>query len=303
MKKHLLVSVLAAAVLLASGFPGMRMSAAAGDAAAAEENKTAAQILDEFSGYLDDLYGQTFNGYLGDYAKDSTETGVNQGYDRSEVPTTNMGSYISDFDLDGREELLVVGISPEYNLQFSMYEVTDGNKIYASDTYTLMSQLGENAAGQPAFLEGNGATDIYLYEFNGPRLLALCSGTGMLASGQISLLIPVKYDGCRFVQDIEPFGFNVFSGLQDADLESMRPKFESLGTGSLSIDECRKLTSALPSIINYLEKPREIVKVSHSTVDDLLNQFEEWRKGDQKERFKATTIHFLEKVELRTYDD
>ena len=301
MKKYLLASVLAVAILLAAGFPGMRMSAAAGNVLEDVEENTTAQLLDEFSRYLDYLYGQTFNGYLGDYEKKESETGVSPGYDRSEVPTTNMGYYISDFDQDGQEELLVVGISNEYKLQFSMYEVTDGNKIYESDTYTLKSSLGEKAAEQFAFEERDGSTVIYAYEFNGPRLLALCSGCSMLATGHITLYIPVKYDGSRFVQDIEPFGYNKSAGLQDEDFESLRSKFEAIGTGSLSVDECKELTSSQP-ITKYLEKPQEIARVSTKAVDDYLNQYEEWRKGSQKERFKAATIHFSAKEDLKSFD-
>ena len=237
MKKHLLTSVFAAALLLSVCFCSVVMAASAGDGTAAAEEKTASRTLEEFSGYLDYLYGRSYNGYLLDYAElDEAEQkpGIVAGYDLSDLPTTNMGSYIYDYDQDGQEELLVVGISGEYYLQLSMYEVTDEKKVYASDTCTVLNHIGEYPHEQFALEQGAGGTEICLYDFNGPALIALCSGSGMLATGHMSHLIPVKYDGTRFVQDIEPVGYNKFAGYDDNLLESLRPQFEALGTASLS---------------------------------------------------------------------
>ena len=103
MKKQLLTSVFAAALLLSVCFCSVVMAASAGDGTAAEEEKTASRTLEEFSGYLDYLYGRSYNGYLPDYAElDEAEQkpGIVAGYDLSDLPTTNMGSYIYDYDQD-----------------------------------------------------------------------------------------------------------------------------------------------------------------------------------------------------------
>jgi hypothetical protein len=69
MKKHLLTSVFAAAFILTVCFCSVVMAASAGNGTAAEEEKTASRTLEEFSGYLDYLYGRSYNGYLLDYAE------------------------------------------------------------------------------------------------------------------------------------------------------------------------------------------------------------------------------------------
>ena len=302
MKKHLLTSVFAAALLLSVCFCSVVMAASAGEGTAAAEEKTASRTLEEFSGYLDYLYGRSYNGYLPDYAElDEAEQkpGIVAGYDLSDLPTTNMGSYIYDYDQDGQEELLVVGISGEYYLQLSMYEVTDEKKVYASDTCTVLNHIGEYPHEQFALEQGAGGTEICLYDFNGPALIALCSGSGMLATGHMSHLIPVKYDGTRFVQDIEPVGYNKFAGYDDNLLESLRPQFEALGTASLSNDDVKEIYQNLNAITKYLENPRVIVKASSTIIEsDYYNKYEEWRKGSKEERFKATEIYFYSKEEL-----
>ena len=170
-----------------------------------------------------------------------------------------------------------------------MYEVTDEKKVYASDTCTVLNHIGEYPHEQFALEQGAGGTEICLYDFNGPALIALCSGSGMLATGHMSHLIPVKYDGTRFVQDIEPVGYNKFAGYDDNLLESLRPQFEALGTASLSNDDVKEIYQNLNAITKYLENPRVIVKASSTIIEsDYYNKYEEWRKGAEK----PYVIHF-----------
>lgn len=299
MKKHLLKSVVLTAVLFFAVFNSVVMGSSVGDETAATEEKTASQILDEFSGYFDYLYGRIYDGYLWDYEEMKNESeNYYDGYDRTDVPTSNMGSYVYDFDQDGQEELLIVHISSDYKLQFSMYEITDEKKVYTADTYTLLNITGEHENEQYAIEQGNGMTDIFLYEYDGPRLLALCSGTGMLATGNMSHLISVKYDGHKFVQDIEPVGYNKYGGFPQEYIENLRSTFQSFGTGSLSDEACKEIFNGLTTITKYLEKPREIARASTRTVGNYYNEYEEWRQGSKEERYKATKIYFSSKEEL-----
>ena len=304
MKNSLFKSAVVALVFLLAGFNSVAAGASVSDETAAAEEKTASQILDEFSGYFDYLYGRTYDGYLWDYADENKEAENHfDGYDRTDIPTISMGSYVYDFDQDGQEELLIVHISSDYNLQFSMYEITDEKKVYAADTYTLLNITGEHANEQYAIEQGSGSTDIFLYEYDGPRLLALCTGTGMTATGHPSHCISVKYDGHKFVQDIEPLGFNKFAGFHEESLESCRASFQSFGTKDLSDEACEEIFNNIFSITKYLEKPREIARASTESVDDYYKKYEEWRQGSKDERFKATTIYFYSKEELKDSAD
>lgn len=299
MKKHLILSTVVAAVILFTGFYSIVIGASVVDETATAKEKTASQILDEFSGYFDYLYGRSYDGYLWDYEEVKNESeNYFDGYDRTDIPTISMGSYVYDFDQDGQEELLIVHISSGYKLQFSMYEITDEKKVYAADTYTLLNITGEHEHEQYAIEQGGGETGIYLYEFDGPRLLALCSGTGMLATGHMSHLIPVKYDGHKFVQDIEPCGYNKYAGFSPKLIENFRSIFQSFGAGSLSDEACEEIFNNLFSITKYLEKPREIARASTRLEDDYYQKYKEWRQGSKDERFKATTIYFSSKEEL-----
>ena len=84
MKKAIFKYVVVAVVFLLAGFNSVSAGASVSDETAAAEGKTASQILDEFSGYFDYLYGRTFDGYLWDYAEENKEAESEEGKENNE---------------------------------------------------------------------------------------------------------------------------------------------------------------------------------------------------------------------------
>ena len=67
---------------------------------------------------------------------------------------------IEDFDQDGDEELLVISVNDDSTLKMTMYEVTEGDRISAADTFDAAVKLNDSIYHVYAAEQGGGYTSV-----------------------------------------------------------------------------------------------------------------------------------------------
>lgn len=315
MKKNNILSIFlagaATAVICISGFcaafaaersdnakPASSDEATGGDARAEEKDQQdAAAVLAEFNGYFEELYGRTFTGYL--YAQDDEHAAESFGYDRTDIPTAHMGSYIYDFDSDGEVELLAIQINTDRTLKLCMYEVNEGGKVYMADS--LDSYLDDGTSKQrPVYVveEGHGFTDVFLYDYNGSRICMDTIGVGMFATGKMRRILSVSYDGKSFVHDMDPYTAAFSALLSDDEVKSTFNRgLKRFGIGDISIEEMRKLIGG-NFIKNYLTGVLDIALSEGTAYRYADSEYYEWAESDRAERFDCSSIYFSTREEL-----
>ena len=96
-------------------------------------------LLEKYAAGLDTLYGKTYTAYLS--KSKNGEFIDRQGFDSTEIPAVDAAWQIEDFDQDGDEELLVISVNDDSTLKMTMYEVTEGDRISAADTFDAAVKL------------------------------------------------------------------------------------------------------------------------------------------------------------------
>ena len=276
---------------------------AAGTAEAASESATAAdtaetdpvrQLLEEYAGKLDNLYGKTYTGYLWDVKKE--EFSSRQGYDTTEIPASDAAFRIDDFDQDGTAELLVVSVKEDSTLKLTMYEVVDGQEIFPADSYDAAAKQYEKDFRIYAAEQGSGYTSVFSYDKGGPCIGIDSLGFGMQATGRIRTILTVKYDGNHFLQEGEAYIDRTSGNYFNEAGRTIRGKLESFGTNPLMDTDVERIFLGY-AIDKYLPDAREIMRTDTVTVYDT-DQYSEWLKKGAPDKLEATSIHFAEQNEL-----
>ena len=276
---------------------------AAGTAEAASESATAAdtaetdpvrQLLEEYAGKLDNLYGKTYTGYLWDVKKE--EFSSRQGYDTTEIPASDAAFRIDDFDQDGTAELLVVSVKEDSTLKLTMYEVVDGQEIFPADSYDAAAKQYEKDFRIYAAEQGSGYTSVFSYDKGGPCIGIDSLGFGMQATGRIRTILTVKYDGNHFLQEGEAYIDRSSGAYSERIGRAIRGKLEPFGTDPLMDKDVERIFEGFP-IDKYLPDAREIMRTDTVAVYDI-DQYSEWLKKGAPDKLEATSIHFAEQNEL-----
>ena len=257
--------------------------------------QTSAQILQEFAENLDTLYGKSFKGFL---LKPGSEAyKESRGCDYSDIPTGNAASCIYDYDQDGEPELLTVSINEDYTLTLTMFEIGEDNTVQPSASFVTVTEYYENPFPVYAVEQGNGMTDVFLYEDQGPVICIDSVGEGMTATGRRHAILALTYDGTAFAQYADPF-FDTSSGeLYGEPADNMCRSLESFGTESLTLEDLKEICLYKTPFMEYLHGVREIYRA------DAVKTFEEeemyeWESSGTEDRFEVTSIYFKDQNEL-----
>ncbi len=277
---------------------------AAGTAEAASESATAAdtaetdpvrQLLEEYAGKLDNLYGKTYTGYLWDVKKE--EFSSRQGYDTTEIPASDAAFRIDDFDQDGTAELLVVSVKEDSTLKLTMYEVVDGQEIFPADSYDAAAKQYEKDFRIYAAEQGSGYTSVFSYDKGGPCIGIDSMGFGMQATGRIRTILTVKYDGNHFLQEGEAYIDRTSGNYFNEAGRTIRGKLESFGTNPLMDTDVERIFLGY-AIDKYLPDAREIMRTDTVTTVHDTDQYSEWLKKGAPDKLEAASVHFAEQNEL-----
>lgn len=277
---------------------------AAGTAEAASESATAAdtaetdpvrQLLEEYAGKLDNLYGKTYTGYLWDVKKE--EFSSRQGYDTTEIPASDAAFRIDDFDQDGTAELLVVSVKEDSTLKLTMYEVVDGQEIFPADSYDAAAKQYEKDFRIYAAEQGSGYTSVFSYDKGGPCIGIDSLGFGMQATGRIRTILTVKYDGNHFLQEGEAYIDRTSGNYFNEAGRTIRGKLESFGTNPLMDTDVERIFLGY-AIDKYLPDAREIMRTDTVTTVHDTDQYSEWLKKGAPDKLEAASVHFAEQNEL-----
>lgn len=234
------------------------------------------------------LYGKTYNGYL---SKGTGENRYQLDYDVSKVPVATLGYTISDFDADGEKELLTVGLADTYDLLVSMYEWKDDTVLQA-DTMNLRD-VDCSIRLSLASKEVSPATlDCFVYSENhiGIELWEVAS---LYGEGFRSDFWSIRYQDGAFSRE----GRAYYEGSDGQYNEDYMTTLETLGIKNISWEA---ILSGKKRIRSYVSDSRGICKME--TVYRLSqDQFDKWMADDsgQKNRLKATQIHFFDKDEVK----
>ena len=256
-------------------------------------------LLEKYAAGLNTLYGKTFKGVL--WKPDKKEHKETLGYDYSDLPVGNAASCIYDFDQDGEEELLTVSINEDYTLTLTMFETGEDNKVHSSASF--LSVLDRDGKKFPIYAveQGEGMTDVFLYENNGPKVCIDSAGKLMNTSGGRHAIIALTYDGTAFEQYKDPF-FAPDSEEYYGDLaDNMCRSLESFGAENLTIGELNGICLYKTPFMEYLPEVREIYRAdAELTVEnDVLN---EWTDSDTEDSIEVTSIHFKDENELYDHE-
>ena len=277
---------------------------AAGTAEAASESATAAdtaetdpvrQLLEEYAGKLDNLYGKTYTGYLWDVKKE--EFSSRQGYDTTEIPASDAAFRIDDYDQDGTAELLVVSVKEDSTLKLTMYEVVDGQEIFPADSYDAAAKQYEKDFRIYAAEQGSGYTSVFSYDKGGPCIGIDSMGFGMQATGRIRTILTVKYDGNHFLQEGEAYIDRTSGNYFNEAGRTIRGKLESFGTNPLMDTDVERIFLGY-AIDKYLPDAREIMRTDTVTTVHDTDQYSEWLKKGAPDKLEAASVHFAEQNEL-----
>ena len=277
---------------------------AAGTAEAASESATAAdtaetdpvrQLLEEYAGKLDNLYGKTYTGYLWDVKKE--EFSSRQGYDTTEIPASDAAFRIDDYDQDGTAELLVVSVKEDSTLKLTMYEVVDGQEIFPADSYDAAAKQYEKDFRIYAAEQGSGYTSVFSYDKGGPCIGIDSLGFGMQATGRIRTILTVKYDGNHFLQEGEAYIDRTSGNYFNEAGRTIRGKLESFGTNPLMDTDVERIFLGY-AIDKYLPDAREIMRTDTVTTVHDTDQYSEWLKKGAPDKLEAASVHFAEQNEL-----
>lgn len=279
--------------------------AAAGAAAASNANAASSgvsdpsvrSLLEKYAAGLDTLYGKTYTAYM---SKSKNGNFIErQGFDTTEIPAVDAAWRIEDFDQDGNEELLVISVNDDSTLKLTMYEVTEGDRISAADTFDAAAKLNDRIYNVYAAEQGGGYTRVFTYDKGGPCIGLDSLGHGMQATGRRRVILTVKYDGTHFQQEGEPYydgTSGMFSDNEDEAARFIRGKFESFGTIPLLDKDVRRLFISCP-LDMYLPDVNEIMW-TYSSITMDWDLFYEWQKKDNPEKMEVGSIHFVEKNKL-----
>ncbi|MDO5133079.1 MAG: hypothetical protein Q4D81_08860 [Eubacteriales bacterium] len=261
----------------------------------AGDTASARRILEEYAGTLDTLYGKTYTAYMWSmYSLEKNEFGRRLGFDTTEIPATDAAYRIDDYDQDGTEELLVVSVNDDSTMKFTMYEVTDEQKISPADTYTSIVKWSNDDIYVYAAEQGKGTTDVFVYDKGGPCIGIDCSGFGYQATGRLRTIFTVKYDGNHFVEEGEPYVDRTSGDLYA--LRFVRKKLESFGTVSL-IDEDIKRIFMGSGLTKYLPDVHEIMR-TYTTVLNTEEPLTEGYQDGSDGKIGFCYVHFAEENEL-----
>ena len=257
--------------------------------------QTSAQILQEFAENLDTLYGKSFKGFL---LKPGSEAyKESRGCDYSDIPTGNAASCIYDYDQDGEPELLTVSINEDYTLTLTMFEIGEDNTVQPSASFITVTEYYENPFPVYAVEQGNGMTDVFLYEDQGPVICIDSVGEGLTATGRRHAILALTYDGTAFAQYADPF-FDTSSGeLYGEPADNMCRSLESFGTESLTLEDLKEICLYKTPFMEYLHGVREIYRADAvKTFED--DEMYEWESSGTEDRFEVTSIYFKDQNEL-----
>lgn len=135
---------------------------------------------------------ESVKGMKADYYTKAVEGEYRYETDTSDVPMGSLGYTISDFDMDGVEELLTYETVDDVTIAFSMYEfdkdVTLADKYVISDDY--VSSDGTDAFG-------------FLYGYDGRLRIGYYSDcwVGYYADGQMVTFRGISYENGKFSED------------------------------------------------------------------------------------------------------
>jgi len=254
-------------------------------------------LLEKYAAGLDTLYGKTYTAYLS--KSKNGEFIDRQGFDSTEIPAVDAAWQIEDFDQDGDEELLVISVNDDSTLKMTMYEVTEGDRISAADTFDAAVKLNDSIYHVYAAEQGDGYTRVFTYDKDGPCIGFDSLGHCMQATGRRRVILTVKYDGTHFQQEGEPY-YDGTSGMyhenEDEAARFIRGKFESFGTLPLLDKDVKNLFLSYP-LDMYLPDVHEIMR-TYSTITIDWDLMYEWQKKDNPEKIEACSIHFAKKNEL-----
>lgn len=254
-------------------------------------------LLEKYAAGLDTLYGKTYTAYLS--KSKNGELIDRQGFDSTEIPAVDAAWQIEDFDQDGNEELLVISVNDDSTLKMTMYEVTEGDRISAADTFDAAVKLNDSIYHVYAAKQGDGYTRVFTYDKDGPCIGFDSLGHCMQATGRRRVILTVKYDGTHFQQEGEPY-YDGTSGMyhenEDEAARFIRGKFESFGTLPLLDKDVSRLFISYP-LDMYLPDVNEIMR-TYSTITIDWDLMYEWQKKEDPEKIEACSIKFAEKNRL-----
>lgn len=254
-------------------------------------------LLENYAAGLDTLYGNNYPAYLN--RSEDGKFADRLYFDSTEIPAVDAAYRIEDFDKDGSEELLVISVNDDSTLKLTMYEVTEGEKVSAMDTFDAVVKQGDRDQYVYAAEQGNGYTRVFTYDKDGPCIGFDSLGFGMLATGRRRVMLTVKYDGIHFQLEGEPYYNGSSGGLSDKNDElarSVRAKIEAFGTYPILDRDVSRIYLDYP-LDRYLPDVHEIM-VTETTVTIDSDQRNEWFGKNPPEKIEAGSIHFFEKNRL-----
>lgn len=264
-----------------------------------ESEGTSAQILRDYSENLEFLYGKTFRGSL--WKADKEEHKKTRGYDYSDIPVGNAASYIFDFDQDGVDELLTVSINEDHTLTLTMFETGEDNSVHPSASF--LSVLDRDGKEFPVYAveQGEGMTDVFLYENKGPKICIDSVGEFMNSSGVRHAIVALTYDGTAFTEYTDPF-FDTASGAYTGELaDIMCRSLESFGAQSMEIGKLNQICLFKTPFMEYLQGVREIYRAEAvmTVENEALN---EWISSETEDSIEVTSIYFKDENELYDHE-
>ena len=199
-------------------------------------------LLEKYAAGLDTLYGKTYTAYLS--KSKNGEFIDRQGFDSTEIPAVDAAWQIEDFDQDGNEELLVISVNDDSTLKLTMFEVTEGDRISAADTFDAAAKLDDSIYHVYAAEQGGGFTRVFTYDKDGPCIGFDSLGHCMQATGRRRVILTVKYDGTHFQQEGEPY-YDGTSGMYFSGKPETKIKFRKVPLisypGTRSVSYCESL--------------------------------------------------------------
>lgn len=258
--------------------------------------------LESFAKKQEYLFGENYNGFL---RKERSSTYSPFTYDISEIPVKNVSWIIRDFDNDGDNELLIIGLNNEhsddeagsavnnyYSLDIKMYEIVDGI-VTLSDEMNLFDEGGYISTALACNNDDYTATvDCYLYG-NDTTYIAVETTdlASMFADGRNLNFMSITYsNNCLEIE-----GSAHYSGSDGIyDLEYME-ELDRLGL-RVSWDE---IFYQKKYVSNYVDNYYDIGRIETSYLISHLDAGE-WIENES-DKLKCTVIHFCNSEELEKY--
>ena len=275
-------------------------SSAASSSEASETSETSPRTpLEEYAAGLDTLYGKSFKGLL--WKADHKEHEETQGYDYSDLPVGNAASFIYDFDQDGQDELLTVSINEDYTLTLTMFETGEDNTVHSSASFLSVLDLDGKEYPVYAVEQGEGMTDVFLYENEGPKICIDSAGMRMNTSEGRHIIMALTYNGTAFAQYNDPFWDSCSGAYYGEHADNICKSLESFGAESVTIRELNEICMYLTPFMEYLPGVHEIYRAdAEVTVENEV--LEKWTSSESKDSIEVTSIYFKEKNELYDHE-